>query len=139
MLDLLLKDFGPIWLLVLFPLMFLMIGRGARQIHRKADTPSELARFAGFPERLADHPRRCRVCSVVLFAGICLVALALAGIPIWAVLNNELARPERVSSAVAAERALLPLEASLMMAGYSGVILIFSAYLVAFLDRKKPE
>lgn len=138
MLDLLLKDFGPIWLLGLFPLMFVMIGRGAWQIHRTASTPHELARFAGFPQRLADNPERCRTCSVVLFMGICLVALTLVGIPVWAVLHNELTNVERISNLHAAEKALRPLEICLMVTGFGGGILIFSAYLAAFLSRKQP-
>lgn len=137
-LDLLLKDFGLLWLLGLFPLMFVMIGRGAWHIHKKADTPRELARFVGFPKRFTAHPQRCRMCSLILFTGICLVSVALLGILVWAVLRNELANVKMMPNLHAAERALWPLEMFLMAAGYGGAFLIISTYLVAFLTRTVP-
>ncbi len=138
LLDLLLKEYGPLWLLGLFPLLFVMIGRGAWYLHRKAENPKDLARFAGFPERLTAHPRRCRMCSLVLFTGICVVSVALLGIPVWAVLRNELANVRVIPNLRTAESALWPLEVSLMAAGYGGAFLIFSTYLVAFLTRTEP-
>jgi hypothetical protein len=136
MLDLLLKDFGPIWLLGLYPLLILLLIRGTRKIRNAWGSATEEVRIAGFPKAVARDPKHCHRYFVILVVGTSLFAWVVFAGPLVAVAHNHIYDPDVNPSLGSAERMMgriLPLFITLWASFFLGLLLIIYGYSSALL------
>lgn len=135
-LDLLLKDFGPIWLLGLYPLLILLLLRGTRKVRNAWGIATEEVRIAGFPGAVARDPKHCHRYFVILVAGTSLFAWVVFAGPLAAVLHNYIFDPDVNPSLGSAERMMgriLPLFITVWASFFLGPLLILYGYSSALL------
>lgn len=135
-LDLLLKDFGPIWLLGLYPLLILLLIRGTRRVRSAWGIATEEVRIAGFPSAVARDPKLCHRYYVILVVGTSLFAWVVFAGPLVAVLHNHILDPDVNPSLGSAERMMgriLPLFITVWASFFLGPLLILYGYSSALL------
>ena len=135
-LDLLLKEFGPIWVLGLYPWLVLVLIRGARKARNAWGSATDEVRIAGFPKAVARDPKHCHRYFVILVIGTSLFAWVVLAGPLVAVAHNYLYDPDVNPSLGSAERMMgriLPLFLTVWASFFLGPLLIIYGYSSALL------
>ncbi|MCB9767981.1 MAG: hypothetical protein H6752_07265 [Candidatus Omnitrophica bacterium] len=147
--DLFFKEFGPIWLLLLYPIALYLVYRTGKKVWKVWRIPSEEVTFASFPKNLQQNPIKCHRCFVAVLVGLtCLIWSAFV-IPLWVRPSNEIVRIE--SQPFSSPPAWAPLidgiMVSTMVTLWLGFLILgvayasaaFAARRLAHIDKKDAE